>query len=363
MGFGVKAYDAYGDGNVVLVVPLWSSLGRDGVLGGDYIFMEPYTSVGEGGEVSTSLGLSWRHLFSQESTTALQKQGQASFKEEGWFIGGNVFLDMLDTQHNNNFWQMGVGAEVGSRYLELRGNYYIPMTGEKLYDRRESTQVFTSSSSSTTQNSISNYGDPYATGNSILQPLTSQTSATTSIASTSTTVHTVTELFEKGMEGWDAEASLLMPWLDQWMDLRLIGGYLSFNNQPFGPKDGPTGPVHGWKAGAELRPVPALVLGTMWYEDKRFAGSNWIFSAQLQIPMDKTWKDSIHMRRRHLVEHIAEPVHRQNDAIKVGNREDDQTTVSSSTSVKHVTRVVSQSSTKLVLKDDIIFFNNGGAEG
>jgi hypothetical protein len=363
LGFGVKTKDAYTDGNLFLVVPLWSTLGRNDSLGGDYIFMEPYTSVGEGGEVTTSLGLSWRHLFSHESMSALQKQGQAGFMEEGWFIGANVFLDMLDTQHNNNFWQMGVGAEVGSRYLELRGNYYIPMTGEKLYDRQVHTQTFTSSSSSTVYNSVTNYGDPYATGNSIAQPASTQNFATTSTATTTTTVRTVTQLFEKGMEGWDTEASFLVPWLDQWMDLRLIGGYFSFNNQPFGPQDGPTGPVHGWKAGAELRPVPAVVLGSMWYEDKRFAGGNWIVSAQLQIPMDKTWKNAFQMRRRHLVEHLAEPVHRQNDAIKVGNREDDQTNISSSTSVKHVTRVVSQSSTRLVLKDDIIFVNNGGAVG
>lgn len=363
MGFGIKTNDAYTDGNIFLTVPLWSTLGRDNSLGGDYIFMEPYTSVGESGEVATSLGLSWRHLFSHESMAALQKQGRAGFMEEGWFFGANVFLDMLDTQHNNNFWQMGVGAEVGSRYLELRGNYYIPMTGEKLYDRQVHTQSFTSSRSSTSYNSVTDYGDPFATANSIAQRATTQNFASTSIATTTTTVRTVTELFEKGMEGWDAEASVLVPWLDQWMDLRLIGGYFSFNNQPFGPQDGPTGPVHGWKAGAELRPVPAVVLGSMWYEDKRFAGGNWIVSAQLQIPIDKTWKDAFQMRRRHLVEHLAEPVHRQNDAIKVGNREDDQTSVTSSTSMKHVTRVVSQSSTRIVLKDDIIFVNNGGAVG
>jgi hypothetical protein len=253
---------------------------------------------------------------------------------------------------------MGVGAEVGSRYLELRGNYYIPMTGEKLYDRQVTAQTFSSSSTSlSTQGSV--YGDPYAAGNSILQPYSSQTLATTTTRTT--TVRTVTELFEKGMEGWDAELSLLTPWLDQWIDLRFTGGYLSFDNQPFGPKDGPTGPVHGWKAGVELRPVPAVVLGTTWYEDKRFAGSNWVFSAQLQIPMDKTWKDAFKMRRRHLVEHLAEPVHRQNDAIKVGNREDQESTTTSS--MQRVTRVVSQTATNLVLKDDIIFVNNGGAVG
>ena len=131
-GGGVKANDVYTDGNVFFTVPIWSTIGRDGTLGGDYIFLEPYSSLGEQGEVATSLGLSWRHLFSDEPVAALHKQGMAKFLEEGWFVGGNVFVDMLDTQHNNNFWQVGVGAEAGTRYFEVRGNYYIPMTGEKL---------------------------------------------------------------------------------------------------------------------------------------------------------------------------------------------------------------------------------------
>lgn len=364
-GGGIKTNDVYTDGNIFFTVPVWSTIGTDNTLGGDYLFLEPYSSVGDQGEVAASLGLSWRHLFSNESVDALHKQGVASFMEEGWFIGGNVFLDMLDTQHNNNFWQMGVGAEAGARYFEVRGNYYIPMTGEKLYDRLVNTQTFVSQSASTVYNTAITgfHAEPFATGNSIVQGASSETIAHTSIATTTTTVRSVTELFEKGMQGWDVEASVLIPWLDQWMDLRVIGGYLSFNNQPFGPQDGPTGPVRGWKAGAELRPVPAVVLGSMWYEDRRFAGSNWIVSAELQVPMDKTWKDAFKMRRRHLVEHLAEPVHRQNDAIKVGNREDQQTSVSTSTSVQHVTKVVAQTPGRIVLKDDVVFVNNGGAVG
>lgn len=356
-GTGIKTNDEYTDGNIFLTVPIWSTIGRDGTLGGNYLFIEPYTSIGEEGEVASSLGLSYRHLFSREPASALQKRGRAKFFEEGWFAGGSLFVDMLNTQRDNKFWQLGVGAEVGTRYLEFRGNYYIPLTSQKLAERNETTQTFTSSS--TTLKQTDSGSDPTATGNQIVQDVNLTTSAITTTSTT--TVHTVTEIFEKGMEGWDAEMSVLLPWVDQWMDVKLIGGYFSFDNQPFGPQEFGTGKVHGWKLGTEIRPVPAIVLSGYWYEDKRFTGADWTVGVQLQVPLDRTWKDSFKMRRRHLLEHLAEPVHRQNDAIKVGNKKEENST--SSTSVSRVTRIVSQSKQHVVLADDVIFVNNGGPVG
>ncbi|MCE9519219.1 MAG: inverse autotransporter beta domain-containing protein [Verrucomicrobia bacterium] len=352
LGFGVKTNDNYTDGNVFLTVPLISTIGRDGKLGGDYLFIEPYSSVGTGGEVAASLGLAWRHLFSNQSVAALHNKGEASFMEEGWFLGTNLFVDMLDTQHNNQFWQLGVGAEIGNRYLQLSGNYYIPLSDRELAQRNVSTQSFSNTSNST---QLTSAGDPFATGHEILQNATYTTYAST----TTTTVRTVSEIFEQGMEGWDAQLAVLVPWLDQWVDLKLIGGYFSFDNQPFGPQKFGTGNVHGWKAGAEFRPVPAVVLSAMWYQDARLTGNDWTVGVQLQVPLGKDWKDSFRPRRRHLVEDLAEPVHRQNDAVKIGNDEEHHST----TSVKHVTRVVKKTDTQIVLKDDIIFVNNGPAVG
>ena len=115
VGTGFKTNDNYTDGNIFFTAPLWSTIGRNGTLGGDYIFLEPYTSLGDERQITTSMGLSWRHLFSNEPRSALQKQGVAGFLEEGWFVGGNIFGDILDTQSHNSFWQMGFGGEVGTR--------------------------------------------------------------------------------------------------------------------------------------------------------------------------------------------------------------------------------------------------------
>src|SRR5688572_21250790 len=60
---GIKTNDAYTDGNFSIVAPLWSSLGGDATLSGGLLFLEPYVSYGEGGEIAASLGLGFRHLF------------------------------------------------------------------------------------------------------------------------------------------------------------------------------------------------------------------------------------------------------------------------------------------------------------
>lgn len=386
IGGGVKTSDSYTDGSFFLTIPLWSTLGNDGTLGGSYLFLEPYSSWGEGGEVVTSLGLGFRHLFSDQSVGALKgRDSQAGLLEEGWYVGSSLFVDLLDTETNHQFWQLGVGAEIGSRYFELRGNYYIPMTRSKEIERVRDRQTYVSTSSrSSTESSTqyittgTGYGDPYAAGHSIRQDVDLTTTAyttfatTTSTTTTKTTIETLFRRFEEGMEGWDVEAAVLVPYLDRWFDLQLLGGYFSYDNQPFGAQTGGADNVHGWKAGVEFRPVPAIALSAMWYEDDRLTGGDWTAGIRFEIPIGKEWKDAFKSRRRHLIERMAEPVARQNAAVKlrdyVTQKQDQQTsqhTSSSTTTLQEVTRVVSQTQTQtqLVLADDVVFVNNGGAVG
>ena len=362
IGFGAKANDVYVDGHVFMTLPVWSSIGVDGKLAGDYLLIEPYTSLGEQGEVATSLGLSWRHLFSHQSVEALKESGPAGFMDEGLYVGANLFFDMLDTQNDNRFWQLGLGAEIGTRYLELRGNYYLPLTDRELVQRAETVRTVTTTQTQykTVGTASGTGGVPFASGNQIVQDYGTQTTYATTTSRT-ITIRTVTELFEDGMEGWDAELAFLIPRLDEWMDIRLLAGYFSLDNQPFGPQGFGTGNVEGWKAGIEVRPVPALLLTAMWYEDERFTGANWTVGMQFQIPLGRECKEAFLPRRRHLVERLAEPVRRQNDAIKVGN--DLRKKETKATSVARVTKVVNQSPGRVVLMDDVIFVNGGSDAG
>ncbi|HSI63514.1 MAG TPA: inverse autotransporter beta domain-containing protein [Candidatus Saccharimonadia bacterium] len=358
LGTGVKSNDAYTDGHIFLNVPLWSTIGADGTLGGSYLFLEPYTSVGEGGENASSLGIGFRHLFNDQPVSALNQPGRVGFMEEGWYIGGSLFVDMLRTEHRNEFWQLGFGAEIGTRYLELRGNYYLPLEGgRKGAGSQVDRETFTSSS--TRRNTSSSASDPFATGNLVVQDATTTTTATTTFRTT--TLTRTTQFYERGMEGWDIEAGILIPGLDEYMDVKIVGGYASMENQPYGPQERGTGPIRGWRAGLEVRPVPAVVLTGLWHENKAFTGSDWSAGIELQIPLDRTWKDAFKPRRRHLVERMAEPVHRQNAAIKLSHSAETKT--ESKTSVKRVTKVVAQSSQRIVLEDDIIFVNNGAPVG
>jgi Inverse autotransporter, beta-domain len=355
---GFKANDQYFDANVNIVAPVWSTMGTGGTLGGSVLFIEPYVSWGDNREVATSLGFGFRHLFNDQPVSALRKpkKGIAGFWEEGIAIGGNFFVDMLDTESRNQFWQLGVGAEVATRYVELRGNYYIPTTDRKLAERRVTTEQ---RSSSRTRESIQNdLGNPYDNGTGLLL----QDSTTSVVSTTTTTTETfrhIFERYEKGLEGWDVELAVLVPYIDQWTDVKLIGGYMNLRNSPFGPQTGGTGAIKGWKAGVEIRPVPAIALTGMWYEDKKFLGADWVVGARMEIPFElgeigdgKTfWSrigDAFRPRRRHLAERMAEPVHRQNAAIKTGSSQK-ETTQSVSTQTTSRVQVLSQTKNQIIL--------------
>ena len=362
---GLKVNDAYTEGNFSIVAPVWSSLGADAILNGGVFFIEPYISWGEQGEVASSLGFGYRHLIGRQPVTALTKHDghQASFLEEGVIVGGNLFLDMLDTETNHQFWQLGVGGEVLTRYLEVRGNYYIPLTDKKEVGTFRTQETIQNTSQQTSVVGAA----PYATGNSVLQPYSQVTTQTT----TTTTIERLFRRYEEGMEGWDLEVGVLLPWVDRYMDAKVIAGYYAFDNQPFGPQTGGAGNVEGWKAGLELRPVPALVFNSTWYEDERLTGGDWTASVRMEIPFEagdlddglNLWSrigESFKPRRRHLVERMAEPVRRQNAAVKLA-RSTEEDEGGQQTRVQKVTKVLSQSQGQIVLADDVVFVNNGPA--
>lgn len=347
---GIKGNDAYLDGHFSITAPVFSDIGKEGTLGGSLVFVEPYVSWGEQGEVATSLGIGVRHFWNDQPLNVLnQPRKPGSWLDEGIMLGWNGFVDMLSTQTHQQFWQLGTGLELATRYIEWRANYYHPLSGQKevedhflRYDGRE--QRLTSGET------------PFARGHTIQQDVTFTTY--------DLYTETIFRRYEEGLKGWDAEAAFLLPWLDQWTELWLIAGYANFDNKPFGPQLHGTGPVKGWKAGIEWRPLPQLVLSATWFEDKAMAGGDWTAGVGLQIPLDpepsnpgKSWwrklKDSMKPGSRHLVERAAVPVHRQNAAIKVG-------TSFEKPEVKHHEKVVSERTARLLIASNVIFVNNSG---
>lgn len=279
-GMGVKTNSNLTEGNAFLVQPLWDNVGQNGTMGGSIFFAEPYVSWAERGEIAGSLGLGFRHLFSDEPVDGSQNR-VASLLGEGFFIGGNVFADFLRSIDDANIWQLGVGIEAGTRYLEFRANYYFPLDDDTV-GQYQTTELRPGSSG----------GRPV-------------------VFATTRTI----DIVEGAMEGWDAEVALLVPGIDRWCDVRLIGGYFDFESGASSRTLARTPDFGGWKAGVEIRPVPAVVLSGMWYEDELLVRDNWIVGVRLEIPLGKP--ESFTPRRRHLQERLIEPVRRQNAAIVV----------------------------------------------
>jgi hypothetical protein len=283
LGLRLNTNDHMTEGSAFLVQPLWDNLGQHGTMGGSLLFAEPYFTWGEEDELSGSLGLGFRHLFSNEPVSGGNRV--AGLLAEGLFVGANVFTDYKRTEANADLWQLGIGVEAGVRYLEVRANYYLPLHSGDTVGSFDATEL-----------------EPTSVGG---RP---------AVRATTRTI----DIIEEPMEGWDAELALLIPGLDKYFDVRLIGGYYSFETDHSGRALLHSADVEGWKAGVEVRPVPAVVLAGMWYEDENLVQDNWMVSVRLEVPLGKPGSESFVPRRRHLQERLLEPVYRQNAAIQTG---------------------------------------------
>jgi len=105
-----------------------------------------------------------------------------------------------------------VGLEAGSRYFEVRGTYYLPLTDRKLASVFTESQTFKQTvTQSFGSPQVSAYGDPFAVGNSVYQNVTVSAGTSARQITTTTTAKRITDIFEEGMQGWDLEAALLIP--------------------------------------------------------------------------------------------------------------------------------------------------------
>jgi hypothetical protein len=318
IGGGAKGNGELVEGSFFLVQPLINTVGTGSTMEGSVLFVEPYVTWGEGGEFGGSIGAGFRHLFSDQSVSDARSSTIAGLLSEGFYVGANAFLDYANSRADTDFWQIGLGLEAGTRYVTLRANYYIPLSDDQTISRRTETSVTHASSSST--NTVA--GPVSVVGGQVVQNFTR---VTTTRRTTTTTTRTF-ELFEEPLEGWDLELALLIPGLDRYLDVQLIGGYFSFEAER-SQRD-----IRGWRAGIEIRPVPAVVLHATWFDDDRLYEDDWIAGIRLEIPLDKNWKDSFKPRRRHLAERLFEPVHRKNNSITTSGTQEEETNTSTTTS-------------------------------
>ncbi len=275
------------------LAPLYSTLGKSGMLEGTLVFAEPFVDWIERGAVDAGLGFGVRHLFGAQPVSQLKDEDSApppGFLDEGWFIGATLFGDMLERSDGVRYWQMTPGLEIGTRYLELRGHYQIPLTdGETTYERRSHFY----------RNHIESsfFGTP-------------------TITDSTASVHTKTALLHESLHGGDLEAAVLIPWLDRFTELKVTGGYASYHSTSLDSIKYDSG-----KAGLEWRPVPACVLSATWYSNERLVSDHWMYGVRLELPFETAdigdgqggfWghiKAAFKPRRRHLSERLTESAH------------------------------------------------------
>ena len=146
-------------------------------------------------------------------------------------IGGNVYYDYIDTQYNNHFDQLGLGAEVLTKWFDARFNWYHPDNGIH----------------------------PAVFGPGFL-------------------------LNESGLDGFNIEGGFLVPGLDKYVEARLFAGYYQYHSR-VGPK------FEGWKARAEIRWTPAIITDIEYWggntgRANAVNGGNWIAGVRVSLPFE-----------------------------------------------------------------------------
>jgi hypothetical protein len=159
-----------------------------------------------------------------------------------FILGGNAYYDTMESETGHRYEQWGVGAEILSQWVDLRGNYY---------------DVFGDTVNSLGTSSSGNDGY-YFSGNSLIGSFG------------------VLDEKEEALDGYDLDISVLVPRLSDFMETRLGATYYRFDSS-FGEDP------DGWRGRIEARPVQALNL-IVEYRDDDLRGSDTFYGGYLEIP-------------------------------------------------------------------------------
>jgi len=213
--FSENAQEFIADG----LVPVWSP-------GRSVLFANLRASFLENAEQELNAGLVFRHLLPEPRV----------------ILGVNAYYDTRWTEERNTFDQAGLGLEVLSPWVDLRANYYHPLTDEK---------VLCEASRTTSQ----------IRGDRLL------------------TTTTLLRKYEEAMEGYDVEAGVWLPWISRRVPTALFVGHYDFESDH-------AADVSGVRLRAESRVHPNITLDAEWYEDKALNRSDYFVGVRLHLPLD-----------------------------------------------------------------------------
>ena len=155
------------------------------------------------------------------------------FFNEEIIIGANVFFDTKHSIHEIRHNQLGTGIEFLSRQIDLRFNYYQPVSSKKIYNAY------------------------YAFGQESLLEHYSE---------------------EEALPGFDCELGLLLPGISDFIETRIYGGGYQYNATI-------NNDISGTKARLEVYPSPFLTLSLESKNDSA-RGNEMFIGGQITIPFD-----------------------------------------------------------------------------
>ena len=208
------------------ITGLWSPVKRD-----SFLFLDSRYHFEDNGQTITNLGLGYRKLFPQQKI----------------ILGANAFWDHIHSEHHNDFNQLGLGVEVLTEWVDARFNYYRPEDGR--------TQVGHSTSHSRTH--TTHFGN----------------------TTTSTTERIGSTIFEAGLEGFNTEVGVKLPFLDRYAETRVYLGYYRYEN-PFG-RD-----FDGFKARLEARLLQGVTANLEYWENTALMGGHWTAEIAVSVPFN-----------------------------------------------------------------------------
>ncbi|HEV7403558.1 MAG TPA: inverse autotransporter beta domain-containing protein [Chthoniobacteraceae bacterium] len=192
--------------------------------GNNVVFLNSRYSREDTGQVDNSTGVVFRHKVAGRDI----------------IVGANAYYDSISSFRGTDFDQAGFGAEVLTRWVDARINYYKPENKNYTVERFHRTDV-----------------DPAPGGELVRRRNYSQ--------------------YEGGLEGCEAEVGFLIPKLDRYAEVRVFAGYYRFNN-PFGSD------FEGFKARLEAHLLPGLIANVSYFDDTALMGGHWTADLRASVP-------------------------------------------------------------------------------
>ncbi len=221
--------------------------GIDGLLpfsqnGTSLTFADLKFKLGQSGTYEGNLGLGHRLLTDSKQ----------------WSLGFYGAWDHRNSENDNTFDQITVGAEAISDNLDFRFNYYYPLTDRELLKLGNNY----------------NFEDfhIYQSG-----------------------------IWEEAMEGFDIEAGVLLPVSDKW-ETRAYAAYYSFEGKDIAPEN------DGWRVRLEVRPTNNIAVSLSHQQDDMFDDQT---SLEMRYTFGKDGKSGI----RSLKERMTQPWTRDIDIV------------------------------------------------